>query len=135
MKKALLLSIAFVVFGCQKTGVEKPNNLIEKDKMVDILYDMSLLEAVKNQNIKGGISSEQINKFIFDKYKIDSLQFVKSNKYYASDVTEYKKMYQKVKDRLDEENKNLEEELKKEDKTISPTNSKDTIKSDTPTVY
>lgn len=135
MKKALLFCVAVFVFGCQKTGVEKPDNLIEKDKMVDILYDMSLLEAVKTQNIEGGITSEQINKFIFDKYKIDSLQFVNSNKYYASEVEEYKKMYQKVKARLDEESKSLDEELKNGENMISPTNPKDTKNSETPTVY
>ncbi|WNM19891.1 DUF4296 domain-containing protein [Flavobacterium capsici] len=132
MKKVLLFCIIVLAFGCQKTAVEKPSDLIEKDKMVDILYDISLLEAVKTQNIGGGITSEQINKFIYKKYKIDSLQFLNSNKYYASDVAEYKKMYQKVKDRLDEENKNLEGKLKKEDNLTSPNDNKN---NDTPAVY
>jgi hypothetical protein len=129
MKKIFLISIAFVFFGCQKTGIEKPNNLIEKEKMIDVLYDISLLEAIKGQNINGGITSKEINKYIFKKYKIDSVQLVKSNKYYASDVAEYKKMYQKVKERLDAENKKIE------DKNTESNNPNDIQKSDTPTVY
>lgn len=118
-----------LIFGCQNSAVEKPSNLIKKNKMIDILYDISLLEAVKSQNINGGISSKEINKYIFKKYKIDSVQLVKSNKYYASDVAEYKKMYQKVKERLDAENKKIE------DKNTETNNVNDTKKSDTPTVY
>ena len=135
MKKALLLFVTIFVFGCQNTGIEKPSNLIEKDKMVDILYDLSLLEVVKSQNISGGVTSKQINEFIYKKYKIDSIQLVKSNKYYASEVDEYKKMYLKVKERVEADNKKLEEETKKGEKIISPTNPKETNNSDAPAVY
>ena len=41
------------------------------------------------------------------KYKIDSLSFAKSTQYYASDINEYKKMYDNVKDRLTKENAKL----------------------------
>ena len=129
MKKVLLFLVAIFVIGCQESGIVKPNNLIEKDKMVNVLYDISLLEAVKNQNISGGITPEQINKFIYKKYKIDSLQFVNSNKYYASEVEEYKKMFQKVKDRLEAESKKLEAQ------TIESNKTNDAKNSETPTVY
>ncbi len=80
--------------------MEKPEKLIEKDKMVDILYDLSLLEAIKSQNINGGISNESANDYLYKKYKIDSIQLVQNNKYYAADVEEYKKMFEEVKSRL-----------------------------------
>ena len=100
--KKLVFIVAFFVFSCQNNGVEKPDNLIEKDKMVDILYDVSLLEAVRSQGINGGVTSKEINDFIKRKYNIDSTQFVKSNRYYAADVDEYKKMYEKIKSRVEE---------------------------------
>ncbi|HPW98103.1 MAG TPA: DUF4296 domain-containing protein [Flavobacterium sp.] len=129
MKKLILFFTILFIFGCQNSTVEKPSNLIEKDKMIAILYDVSLLEAIKSQNINGGITPEEINEYIFKKYKIDSIQLVKSNKYYASDIVEYKKMYQKVKDQLEEESK------KNEGKTGEINNTQDTKNSDTPTVY
>ena len=98
----LLLAFLLVFVGCT-TAVEKPKKLIEKDKMVDILYDIALLEAIKSQNVNGGISSKKSNEFLFKKYKIDSLQWEENNKYYASDIEEYKKMYEEVKKRIQEE--------------------------------
>ena len=49
-KKWLLFGLIIMSFGCNSNSVEKPKNLIEKDKMVAILYDISLLEAIKTQN-------------------------------------------------------------------------------------
>jgi hypothetical protein len=129
MKKIILFFVILFVFGCQKSAVEKPSNLIEKDKMITILYDISLLEAVKSQSINGGITQKEINEYIYKKYKVDSLQLMKSNKYYASDIAEYKIMYQKVKDKLEEENKKLEV------KTGKSNDIKDTKNSETPAVY
>ncbi len=100
--KNILMVLLFVLAGCT-TAVEKPKKLIEKDKMIDILYDISLLEAIKSQNIKGGISSQKSNEFLFKKYQIDSLQWEENNKYYATDIEEYKKMYQEVKRRIEQE--------------------------------
>ena len=107
MKKILSI-VVFLLFliSCGKSVVEKPDNLIGKDKMVDIIYDLSLLDALKSQR---PIYLEQNNinprKYIYDKYKIDSLQFVNSNKYYASDFAEYKNIYDKVQKRLEDTKK------------------------------
>ena len=106
--------------GCNNNSVEKPNNLIGKDKMVDILYDISLLEAIKNQNINGGLSTKIGNEYIYKKYKIDSIQFVKSNKYYAANIEEYKKMFEEVKARLTKETTKTEAEMKKNGQEIPP---------------
>lgn len=98
----LLLAFLLVFISCT-SAIEKPKKLIEKDKMVDILYDIALLEAIKSQNVNGGISSKKANEFLFQKYKIDSLQWEENNKYYAADIEEYKKMYEEVKQRIQEE--------------------------------
>lgn len=98
----LLLAFLLVLISCT-SAIEKPKKLIEKDKMVDILYDIALLEAIKSQNVNGGISSKKANEFLFQKYKIDSLQWEENNKYYAADIEEYKKMYEEVKQRIQEE--------------------------------
>ncbi len=101
-----MVCLLFSLLSCSN-GVEKPKNLIDKDKMVDVLYDLSLLEAIKTQHIGGGISNKNANEYIYKKYKIDSVQLAQSNKYYASDVEEYKKIFEKVKAKLDEQNKKL----------------------------
>lgn len=133
MKKIILLGMMVLFFGCNSNSVEKPKNLIGKDKMVDILYDISLLEAIKTQNINGGITVKMGNDFIYKKYKIDSIQFAKSNKYYASDVEEYKKLFEKVKERLNKETLKMDGKLKKKGQAVPP-NPNSTSNSDTPQV-
>ncbi len=103
MKKILLIAVAFlIVVSCQKSSVKKPDNLIPEEKMVDIIFDLSLLEAVKSQsyNAKGDKMNINPNAFIFSKYKVDSIQFAKSDQYYASDVSNYKKIYEQVNERI-----------------------------------
>lgn len=132
MKKLLVLGLISLFFSCNNS-VEKPKNLIDKDKMTDILYDISLLEAIKTQNINGGLTVKTANEYIYKKYNIDSIQFVKSNKYYASDLEEYKKMFEKIKERLNAEMQKNDEELKKNGQVVPP-NPNSTQNSDTPQV-
>ena len=111
------LLLAFI--GCNN-AIDKPDNLIEKDKMIDILYDVSLLEAIKSQNISGGISNKNANIYLYKKYKIDSVQFAQSNKYYASDIEEYKKMFEEVKSRLEKQTKKIGGNSNEGGATINP---------------
>ncbi|MBM6500967.1 MAG: DUF4296 domain-containing protein [Flavobacterium sp.] len=127
MKKIFFFCVVFLAVSCNNSVIEKPSNLIEKDKMVDILYDISLLETVKSQGIKRGFTQSEINQYILKKYKIDSLQLISSNKYYASDAEEYKRMFEKVKAKLDEDDKKVT------GKTAAEKNS--TENSDAPKVY
>jgi ribonuclease D len=99
-----VICLLFLIVSCNHT-IDKPKNLIEKDKMVNILYDLSLLEAIKAQHINGGLDNKTANKYIYEKYKIDSVQLAQSNKYYASDIEEYKKIFEQVKAKLEEESK------------------------------
>lgn len=129
----IIICLLFSVVSCNNNAVEKPNNLIDKDKMTDILYDMQLLEAIKSQNIHGGITTKKANEYIYKKYKIDSVQFAKSNKYYASDIEEYKKMFETIKERLNAETIKIDAEIKKSGQTVAP-NPNSTQNSDTPQV-
>lgn len=108
MNKILpFIVVLILLFSCKKELVKAPDHLIEKDKMVNIMYDLSLLEAIKVQN-PSSIDSFKLNsnEYILKKYKIDSLQFAKSNVYYAADYKGYKKMFEEIKTRLDK-NKSL----------------------------
>ena len=102
MKKIIsLLVLISILISCKEEVVKKPNRLVEKEVMVNIMYDLSLLEAVKFQN-PASLDTFKINpkKYIYKKYKIDSLQFVKSNAYYAADYEEYANIIDQVDTRL-----------------------------------
>ena len=108
MKKyiSLFAVLLFVATSCKEEIIPQPKNLIPKDKMEDIIYDLAILEAARTQN-----SSVQNymkpTEFIKKKYKVDSLTFAKSTQYYAADIKEYKKMYDEVKYRLTAESSKL----------------------------
>lgn len=103
MKKILPFFIVLIVLvGCKKELVKEPKNLIKKEKMVDIMYDLTLLEAMKGDNpMLIDSFKNNLNQYIYKKYKIDSVQFAQSNIYYAADYKEYEKMYNQVKARID----------------------------------
>ena len=102
MKKGVLFFILIsLIFSCKEEVVKKPENLIEKEIMIDVMYDLALLEAIKYQ-IPNALQAHKINpdEYIYKKYKIDNTQFVRSNMYYASDYKEYKKMYDQINSKL-----------------------------------
>ena len=116
MKKGVLFFILIsLIFSCKEEVVKKPENLIEKEIMIDVMYDLALLEAIKYQ-IPNALQAHKINpdEYIYKKYKIDSAQFVQSNMYYASDYKEYKKMYDQINSRLVKNKSLLEEAIKNE---------------------
>ncbi|MEC4049968.1 DUF4296 domain-containing protein [Flavobacterium sp. SUN046] len=105
MKKLILLFTLLLVgiTSCKEEGPKKPKHFIEKNKMVDMMYDLSILEAAKAQNIVYQNNFPTAKNFLKKKYNVDSLTFAENTKYYASDLKEYKKMYETVKARIDED--------------------------------
>jgi hypothetical protein len=117
MKKSISLFAILALIGCKEDLVKKPEPLIEKSKMMDIMYDLALLEAIKYQN-PAVLDSNQIRpkQFIYKKYKIDSLQLAQNNVYYASDYKSYKIMFESVVKRIENEKKRANAAIKLEEK-------------------
>lgn len=123
MKK--LLAISFVIMllcvACEPNlKPKKPDNLISKEKMTELLYDMFIASSAKGVNRskfeKLGLDPET---YILKKYDIDSLQFAQSNDYYAHDIELYKSMIEAVKSKLSAEKEKytaIDEEEQKENK-------------------
>jgi hypothetical protein len=120
-KIIILLTIITLFVSCKEEVVNKPERLIEKDVMVSIMYDLSILEAIRNQN-PASLDTFKINSrdYIFKKYKIDSVQFAKSNVYYASDYNEYKSMFEQINKRLLAKTKSVDSLIKLKKKKKSP---------------
>jgi len=107
-----MILCVLVSIGCNSNRIEKPKkpkNLIKKQDMVNILYDMSIVTASKGVNKKlleeNGILPED---FIYEKHGIDSAQFALSNEFYAYNLEDYKEIFDDVKKRLAEEKKVLD---------------------------
>lgn len=104
MKNIVFLFISLLVLSCSKNPVPKPDNLLDEEVMVDIIFDISVLQAtdgsMPNKLFENNIKMDQ---YIFEKYKIDSLTYRQNQNYYAADARKYKKIYKKVIERLEEE--------------------------------
>ncbi|WJS95362.1 DUF4296 domain-containing protein [Flavobacterium johnsoniae] len=97
----VILLVLFLSISCKKELVKQPAKLIEKEKMVDIMYDLAILEAIRYQKPMSLDSLESDpKKFILRKYKVDSLQFAQNNIFYASDYESYKEMFDEVNKRI-----------------------------------
>lgn len=104
MKRIILLLLVCSFFSCQNVQrPEKPTDLIPKEKMVDILTESYLATAARgvgNKNVLG--QNVKLDSLIYAKYQIDSLQFLKSNDYYAADINSYIEIFEEVQNRLSE---------------------------------
>ena len=101
-KNYIFIVLITLTISCKQET--KPNHLIEKEMMVNIMYDLSILQALRYQN-PTSIDSFQINArdFVGKKYRIDSLQFAQSNVYYSTNNEQYKDMFNQVVGRINKE--------------------------------
>jgi len=108
MRKIITITFIYLLAACGNSSVQKPDKLIEEDRMVDIFYDLALLEAIKAHKPDIIQSAKDPNQYIYKKYGIDSLQFAQSNRYYATDIKRYKRMFGRVGKRLEGNKKKLD---------------------------
>ena len=109
--KKLLYIIIILIFSCNPSveKPKKPNNLISEDKMVDIMYDVFILNSAKGVNKKmlelNGVLPE---KYVFEKYGIDSTQFAESNNYYVYNTKTYESILNKIAEKINLKKKEYE---------------------------
>lgn len=115
MNKLQRIIILCLVFSCNNTlnqNNKPPENLISKEKMVDIIYDMTLINVAKGVNKSilenNGIIPEQ---YLFNKHSIDSMLFAKSNEYYSYDLKTYQTIYDNVKIKLEKNKKIISDSI------------------------
>lgn len=112
----VIIVLSLLLVACNRSNyIKKPDNLISKDKMSNILYDLYIINAAKGVNRKllekHGFVPET---YVLTKYNIDSIQFADSNSYYAFKTEVYKVIVDEVKERLEKEKQEYEELRKKE---------------------
>ena len=124
MKKITILLLSVFVLSCTSNTIfEKPENLIPKDSMIDLLVDMQLAVGArsgKNLDEKYGLDYMPL---VYEKYNIDSARFAESSFYYSTDIDHYTKILKTVKARLkkmNDENEQIVQELDSVKKAKKP---------------
>ena len=118
MKRLLILLIIMSIIGCNSIDKpKKPENLISQDKMVDVLYDVFILTSAKGTS-KGILEDHGIypENYVFEKHKIDSLQFALSNEYYGFHVEDYESILARVEERFNKDKAKFEADIAAEGK-------------------
>ena len=112
--KKMLFVIGLLAIACNEPVVEKPEDLVPRETMVSLLYDLAILHAAKGVNPKL-IKEKDMHtmEFLFNKYGIDSVRYMRSDLYYASVPEEYEAIYAAVVDRLDSTKQAIEEKRKR----------------------
>lgn len=134
MKKFIYIAFVILFVGCNSDRPSKPKNLIPKDEMSEIIYDVFILNAAKGVNKKvlenNGIFPQD---YVYKKYRIDSLQFALSNEYYSYNIEMYESIMEKVKSKIEFEKKindsiNTLEDRTKDSERSQRFKTKDTLK-------
>ena len=94
MKKYLIFLI--LILGCTS---DAPENLISEQKMESIIFDIMILNASYNYDLKidNNLLSDEL---IYKKYDIDSIQFYESELYYSKNPKIHFNIYSNVKKRI-----------------------------------
>ena len=70
MKQWLFLFASFLVLSCSNNPVPKPDNLLDEEVMVNIIFDISFLQAADvSFSYKLAESNIKMDQYIFNKYK------------------------------------------------------------------
>ncbi len=112
MKIKYLFATLLFIITCNFAGCksEKKSNIINEDKMIDVLVDVQLAEAYLSMNRKTRDLSNiklapQYYLGIFNKHQISKEQFDLSTSFYKKDMSKFKILYDSVANRLERMNK------------------------------
>ena len=117
MVRISIILLIIIVIGCQSVQkAPEPSQIIDKERMVEMLTDIAVLKAAKG-SYRRVLEEHDVNpeEFILKKYGIDSVTFAENNAWYASQLKEYEKIFNEVKDNLSASKEEYEKRRNTED--------------------
>jgi len=114
MKKLFVL-IGFLVLSCDtNSAVTKPDVFLSSEKMENILYDLTVLKAIKTSYNNHEGKALFNDNYIYRKYNIDSTILAQNQLYYAQSPKESIVLYKRVDQRLKKAKDSIDQLLKKQ---------------------
>jgi hypothetical protein len=108
---SIILVLGILILACDGINKpKKPDNLISKAQMTDLLYDLYVVNAAKGVN-RSTLEKNDFDPefYILKKHNIDSTRFAESNTYYTFETETYKAIVDEVKERLKSEKQHFED--------------------------
>lgn len=119
-----IIVLLIILAGCQNVKYpEKPKNLLSKEKMVQMLADAYIGNASRSKSYNNRIlrtNGVHLDSILYKKHQVDSLTFVKSNAYYASNLVIYTEIMTEVEKLLLTKKVSVDSILKLQKKRSSP---------------
>jgi len=116
------LLILLGIVSCTKPYIDKPDDLLSKSEMVDILADIYMGTQMVNAtpSTNSILKLAQSSMAVFNQHQVSYEVFEESYKYYYMDPSAYQKILDEVKEelesRLSEEQRNRLKEMQNEAK-------------------
>lgn len=128
MRKLAFILISFLAFACADEAVPKPDHLLSEGQMVDILYDISILQAIKSYQPQA-LDDEKVDakNYVYKKHSIDSLTFAQNQAYYASNLVMYESIQTKLTDKIKKDKDALKKEMDTEEKKLKASPKADSL--------
>lgn len=116
MRIIKLVLVLCIVFSCnKKQRPDPPEDLLTKVEMSNILYEMFIINSAKGSSMKvlqeNGVDPD---KYVLERFDIDSTRFVNSNNYYAYSYDDYREIMTLIEERISEEKEYYEGILEEE---------------------
>lgn len=113
MKNIAYVIVLLLSVSCSDRPVPKPDNLLSKEVMEEIIFDLAVLQAAESHKPQVLTDNKiEIKQFVYKKYNIDSLTYFQNYKYYASDIKAFKKMYKHVNERIQNQKNEIDTLIK-----------------------
>ena len=112
-----IVSILFVLQGCINKEEGIPENIIQKEKMTQILGDVQLIEAIRQRgtilpkDLDPDEESKRQYALVFEKYNITEEEFKESFNWYLVHPTILADIYDHVLVQLTEDQANIQSEM------------------------
>jgi len=95
-----IMVFLLLLAGCQDVKYpEKPENLLSKEKMVQMLADAYIGNASRSNRVNNRVlrtNGVHLDSILYKKHQVDSLTFAESNAYYASNLDVYTEIISEV---------------------------------------
>lgn len=102
-KTISLVFITIALMSCtSNTIMKKPEDLIPKKEMINLMTDIYIANASFNVYNKYGERQRNYLSLVYEKYGVDSAIYNRSNLYYMSRIDEYEKMHKQVSEKIKE---------------------------------
>lgn len=102
----LFLFFTLGLSGCFNASIPKPEELIPRDKFIEMMVDVYLIQGMQNSPMEAkelkNVTQTDLYHSVLKKYSVADTVFVRSLIYYSSYPKDYEKMHVQILDILNE---------------------------------